>query len=369
MKKFLVKNATAISVVLVVAMLCCFPVCRYIVREKLIDDYNAVIGKLYEEDRTLAEKAAEYFYSSDLTKEHQEQGYLAMKEFGYTKQGMSLAKTYDLRVYRSTGIALAVLFVLLLYMLRLQKQQNQTELSWEKERLKEELWHSNRGEQTLLKTKQNTLQTYVENVAHQVRTPLTNAMLNIALVYDKQSESDQKMLDECSYHMERVNKLMERLLKIGRLEAGKVELAKEKDDVAKLLANLARLYPEQVKTELSKVELYFDYEWLYEALSCLIENCLDHVGAECVVQIRLSATENLAIITLEDNGDGFKEEDIPYLFERFYSSEKLKATGHYGIGLNLAKLVVEQHFGKISAYNRPEGGAGFKIELPKYKLK
>ena len=369
MKKFLVKNSTAIVVVLVVAMLCCFPVCRYTVREKLIADYNAVIGKLYEEDRTLAEKAAEYFYSSDLTKEHLEQGYLAMKEFGYTKQGMSLAKTYDLEVYWSTGIALAVLFVLLLCMLRLQKQQNQTELFEEKERLKEELWHSNRGEQTLLKAKQNTLQTYVENVAHQVRTPLTNAMLNIALVYDKQSESDKKMLDECIYHMERVNKLMERLLKIGRLEAGKVELAKEKDDIAKLLTELARQYPGQVKTELSKVELYFDYEWLYEALSCLIENCLDHVGAECVVQIRLSATEKLAIITLEDNGDGFKEEDIPYLFERFYSSEKLRATGHYGIGLNLAKLVVEQHFGKISAYNRPEGGAGFLIELPKYKLK
>ena len=120
MKKFLIKNSTAIIVVLVIAMLCCFPVCRYVVREKMISDYNAVIGKLYEEDRTLAEKAAEYFYSSDLTKEHMEQGYLAMKEFGYTKQGMSLAKTYDLRVYRCTGIALAVLFVLFLCMLRLQ---------------------------------------------------------------------------------------------------------------------------------------------------------------------------------------------------------------------------------------------------------
>lgn len=369
MKKFLVKNSTAIVVVLVVAMLCCFPVCRYIVREKLIADYNAVIGKLYEEDKTVAAKAAEYLYSSDLTTEHLEQGYLAMKEFGYTKQGMSLAKTYDLEVYRITGIVLAVLFVLFLYVLRLQKQQNKTELFLEKERLKEELWHSNRGEQTFLKTKQNTLQTYVENVAHQVRTPITNAMLNIALVYDKQSESDRKLLDECTYHMERVNKLMERLLKIGRLEAGKVELAKKKEDVAELLTELAGQYPEKIRTELCPVELYFDYEWLYEALSCLIENCLDHVGAECEVQLRLSATENLATITVEDNGAGFKEEDIPYLFERFYSSEKLKATGHYGIGLNLAKLVVEQHFGKISAYNRPEGGAGFLVELPRYKLK
>ena len=369
MKKFLIKNATAMIVILAIAILCCFPVCRYIVHERMIADYNAVIGKLYEEDKDLAAKAAEYFYSSDLTKENLEQGYLAMKEFGYTEQGMSLAKNYDVAVYRSTGIVLAVVFVLLLLMLRLQKQQNKTELFEETERLKEELWHSNRGEQTLLKTKQNTLQTYVENVAHQVRTPLTNAMLNIALVYDKQSEGDRKMLDECTYHMERVNKLMERLLKIGRLEAGRVELAKEKEDVADLLKELAGQYPERVKLTLCPVELYFDYEWLYEALSCLIENCLDHVGAECEVQIMLSATEHLATITVEDNGSGFKEEDIPYLFERFYSSEKFKATGHYGIGLNLAKLVIEQHFGKLSAYNRPEGGAGFLVELPRYKLK
>ena len=369
MKKFLVKNSTAILVVLVVAMLGCFTVCRYVVREKLIADYNAVIGKMYEEDKALAAKTAEYLYSSDLTKESLKQGYLAMKELGYTEQGMSLAKTYDLEVYRITGIVLAVLFVLFLCMLYFQKQQNKTELVEEKERLKEELWHSNQGEQTFLKTKQNMLQTYVENVAHQVRTPLANAMLNIALVYDKQSESDQKILDECTYHMERVNKLMERLLKIGRLEAGRVELAKEKEDVAKLIAELAGRYPERIKTKLCPTELYFDYEWLYEALSCLVENCLDHVGEKCEVQIGLSATEHLATITVEDNGDGFKEEDTLCLFERFYSSEIIKATGHYGIGLNLAKLVVEQHFGKLSAYNRPEGGAGFRIELPRYKLK
>ena len=137
MKKFLIKNSTAIIIVLVVAMLCCFPVCRYVVREKMISDYNAVIGRLYEEDRVLAEKAAEYLYSSELTKEYLEQGFSAMKEFGYTRQGMSLAKNYDLEVYRNTGIVLGVLFLLFLLTLWLQRQQNKTELFEEKERLKD----------------------------------------------------------------------------------------------------------------------------------------------------------------------------------------------------------------------------------------
>ena len=87
------------------------------------------------------------------------------------------------------------------------------------------------------------------------------------------------------------------------------------------------------------------------------------------VYVTLRQGENKAVIIIEDDGYGFNEEDIPYLFERFYSSKDIHATKHYGIGLNLAKLIIEGHYGKITAYNREKGGVGFCIELPQYKLK
>lgn len=370
MRKFIVKYSSLLIVLLTLAILGSFLVCRYEIRSRMIDDYNAVIGKMYTEDAALAEKTAKYLYANDVTEENLEAGKQAMQELGYTERGMFLAKTFDKEVYLVTGIVILVLFLLLVGVLVLQKQREGILLQEETQRVKEELLHSNLGEQQLMLKKQAMTQTYIENIAHQVRTPLANAMLNIGLVYENQSEGDKAVLEECTYHIERVNKLMERLLKIGRLEAGKVEFAKQKDNLATLLEKLGKHYPEEkVATKLQGVTMYFDYEWLYEAFSCLVENCLDHVGAECEVQIGLTATEELAVITVEDNGTGFKEEDIPCLFERFSSSEKLKATGHYGIGLNLAKLIVEQHYGKITAYNRKCGGAGFRIELPRYKLK
>lgn len=370
MKKFIVKYSAKLILFLTLAMLCSFFVCQHVVRNRMIDDYNAVVGKMYAEDAALAEKAAEYLYANDITQENLERGQQAMKVLGYTERGMFLAKTFDRSVYLVTGVLLMILFLLLVLVLVLQKQKESVLLQEEAQRIKEGLLHSNLGEQQLLEKRKAQTQTYVENVAHQVRTPLTNAMLNIALVYENQSEGDKKILDECTYHIERVNKLMERLLKISRLEAGKVEFVKQKDNLAELFRELEKSYPEtQVKTRLQDVILHFDYEWMYEAFSCLTENCLDHVGEGCEVQISLTATEELAIVTVEDNGNGFKEEDIPYLFERFYSSEKLTATGHYGIGLNLAKLIVEQHYGKITAYNRNSGGACFRVELPRYKLK
>ena len=370
MKKLIIKHSTACIIFLVCSMLLSISICQYFVRKAMIADYNAVVGKVYTEDRTLAEKVAEHLYSNDLTEENLAAGSEAMRELGYTEQGMFLAKTFDVKLYRITGAILLVLVLLLLLILYLKRDKEAVLLAEVKVRIADDILHSNLGEQQLLLKKQTMTQTYIENVAHQVRTPLANAMLNIGLVYEKQSEGDKEVLDECTYHIERVNKLMERLLKIGRLEAGRVEFAKQQENPVELFRELKKQYPEnQVKMQLQDTELFFDYEWLYEAFSCLIENCLDHVGAECEVQIDLTATAELAVITVEDNGTGFKEEDIPYLFERFYSSDKLKATGHYGIGLNLAKLIVEQHYGKITAYNRSGSGAGFRVELPRYKLK
>jgi len=370
MKKCIIKYSNFVICLLVLLMIGTFFVCQYAVRELMVSDYNAVIGKLYLEDRVLAEKAAEYLYANELTEENLAAGSQAMKEFGYTGQGMRFAKTFDKRCYQAAGMVVLVLFLLLLLVLFWRKDKEKLFLAEERERLKEELVRSNVGEWRFLEKKSAMTQTYVENVAHQVRTPLANAMLNIALVYENQTEEDKEILDECTYHMERVNKLMERLLKIGRLEAGKVELAKQEENLAVLFRELKKQYlPGQVQLELVEAQMFFDYDWLWEAFSCLVENCLDHVGASCTVRISLTATEERAVITVEDNGEGFKEEDIPNLFERFYSTEKLQATGHYGIGLNLCKLIVEQHYGKIRAYNVKDGGAGFLVELPRYKLK
>ena len=160
---------------------------------------------------------------------------------------------------------------------------------------------------------------------------------------------------------------MERLLKIGRFEAGKIIMNKQEERLDRILLDIISNY--NVNSDLEELSLYCDAKWLYEAFSCLIENCVDHNKANTPVTVRMKTSEDKVVVLIEDEGDGFRKEDIPYIFERFYSVEKAGSVGHYGIGLNLAKMIIEEHYGKVSAYNKESGGAGFKVELPILKLK
>ncbi|MDO5403557.1 MAG: HAMP domain-containing sensor histidine kinase, partial [Eubacteriales bacterium] len=109
-----------------------------------------------------------------------------------------------------------------------------------------------------------------------------------------------------------------------------------------------------------------DYDWLLDAFSNVISNSAEHADK---VYIGVETSREKCVITIKDNGGGFEKENIDKIFDRFESGNGAK-TFHMGIGLNLAKLVIEAHYGKISAYNDYEaGGAVFKIVLPQYQLK
>ena len=291
-----------------------------------------------------------------------------MERFGYTYTGVTFSKSYDLWAYGVCYIVVVFLLVLLAVIVLRHKKNTQMLVEQERVAIENELSHSNMGERQYLKKKNAQTQSYIENVAHQVRTPLTNVMLNINMIYDEQTEENKAVLDECNYHVERVNKLMDRLLKIGRLEAGKVVLEKQDENLAGVLRRIAKQH-NNIQAHTEDVIINMDYDWMYEAFSCLIDNCMEHSEPETEINVRLLSQNSKAIVIIEDNGDGFSEDDLPYLFERFYSDSRYKATGHYGIGLNLARMIIEAHYGTIKAYNRECGGAGFRIEIPILMLK
>ncbi|MGN1188745.1 MAG: sensor histidine kinase [Lachnospiraceae bacterium] len=371
LENLIVKNSLKLIIILSAFMVLCFGLCHICVRQSMVKDYNSIVGNAYSEDKQLAEVLAEYLYSDELTEEDALLGRQAMREFGYTSDGMLFAKTYDIRIYAIFYIIIAITFILLIIVIWYHRKNAALALEEEKARVTENVLHSNLGEKQFLDKKNRQTQNYIENVAHQVRTPLTNIMLNINMLYDDQTEVNKAVLDECNYHTERINKLMERLLKIGRLEAGKIIFEKQNENLRVILEKLVNAYPKEnrIITDFSDVFLNVDYDWIYEAFKCLMDNSLEHIRDNENVFVSLRQENNKAVIIIEDNGAGFNEEDIPYIFERFYSSNDSHATKHYGIGLNLAKLIIEGHYGSIHAYNRDSQGAAFRIELPQYKLK
>jgi signal transduction histidine kinase len=104
---------------------------------------------------------------------------------------------------------------------------------------------------------------------------------------------------------------------------------------------------------------------MQEAVSNLVKNALEHSPAHGRVTVHVESTNLFARFTVEDTGAGVRPEDLPRLFERFYQGRGARRTGGTGIGLALAKAIVERHGGFISADSAPDGGARFTVTLPR----
>jgi len=103
-------------------------------------------------------------------------------------------------------------------------------------------------------------------------------------------------------------------------------------------------------------------KWSIEALSNLLKNCIEHTPEEKKISIHYEQTPLFTGITIEDEGEGFLEEDIPYLFKRFYKGQNATKDS-IGIGLALAQTIIDRQNGLIEVQNRAEGGARFIIKM------
>lgn len=157
---------------------------------------------------------------------------------------------------------------------------------------------------------------------------------------------------------------------LARIDAGTLQLRREKTDVFTLLIlaeeNLQELFSESgVSIEISEneaAESFLDLEWTMEAVMNLMKNCMEHsVRGQ---KVHYCFEKNLLYVSIRiwDEGEGFAEEELPHLFERFYRG-KNAADGSIGIGLALAKEIVEMQNGVISARNLPSGGACFELHF------
>ncbi len=364
-KRFVSNNTGIIVMLLFVCMVATFFVSVYLIRQSVTNNYYSIINTVYKHDEAAAKELVHSIYRGENNPFDESEAKKILTDIGYREEDIEYSRfvkimsfSVPIAIFSIAGIVLILLFIN-------NKNETEKKLLEEKEKLLRELENSHLAERQFIQKKNAMTQNYVENVAHQVRTPLTNIMLNMDMICS--DEKNKEILEECNYHISRVNNLMERLLKIGRFEAGKIIMNKQEERLDRILLDIISNY--NVNSDLEELSLYCDAKWLYEAFLCLIENCVDHNKANTPVTVRMKTSEDKVVVLIEDEGDGFRKEDIPYIFERFYSVEKAGSVGHYGIGLNLAKMIIEEHYGKVSAYNKESGGAGFKVELPILKLK
>ena len=213
----------------------------------------------------------------------------------------------------------------------------------------------------------------VADISHQLRTPLTSLNLTVTLLeeQDVSPERRLKLTRDLKISLDRIDRLIEALLKMAKLDAGTVTFRKEALSVSSVIREAVR--PLMVPMELREQTLVIDtgdagFEgdrmWCAEALGNLLKNCMEHTPAGGTVTVHAEETALFTRITVRDTGEGFDPEDLPLLFERFHKG-KNALPGSIGIGLALARAVIAAQDGTVRAENAPDGGAMFIVTFYK----
>lgn len=205
------------------------------------------------------------------------------------------------------------------------------------------------------------------NIAHQLKTPVTSISLSLQMLEKQVSGQYPEQIEK---QLSRLTHLEEALLLLSRADAGTLPLARQDVDVFTLLTLAADGLHEVMEErgvsvdipELGQVRIQADMEWTMEAVMNLLKDCAEHSPAGGTVCCAYEREPLYTSIRIWDEGPGFAREDMSHLFQRFYRGQNA-APGGIGIGLALAKEIIEAQNGTIRAQNRPEGGGGFEIHF------
>ena len=399
MKKYkrmrrLIPAAFAVILLLMAAGTCFF---AWSVRQDFESGIKSMIGELYEEDPQSAEQMMNWLFEGERDASAGK-GQEALTAMGYTEKGteylyeQSRIYTFSVGMICAEILAGAALLILFLRMERLreereedlvrrirsgdmapetgsegQPEESEQALEYEIAKLFERL----EAEEHYLQEKNLMTQNFIENIAHQIKTPLSCISISQERILESTEGEARELARQSLRYTDEIGKLMKRLLDIGRLEAGKVIWHREMFRMADLLEDCAASLEngtERIRVAGDRdAEYYGDYEWLKEAFSNILKNCLEHDPGGEKITVSLTRSREGVKIVIRDHGTGISEKDLPYISDRFYLPEKT-GTSHVGIGLNLARLVVEQHFGAVTARNAEGGGAEFTVILPAYSI-
>lgn len=214
----------------------------------------------------------------------------------------------------------------------------------------------------------------IADISHQLKTPI--AALNIYNGILQQETADAATVQEFTslseQELDRIESLVQSLLKMARLDAGAITLERSPENVFDLLEHIKRQYSFRAEQEGKEIALEGDEQtvfscdrtWLTEAIGNLVKNALDHTAQGDRILVRWQQSPCLTQITVEDTGSGIHSEDLYHIFKRFYRSRFSKDTQGVGLGLPLAKSIVEAHQGSMEVHSKLGQGTAFTINFP-----
>ncbi len=228
-----------------------------------------------------------------------------------------------------------------------------------------------------LSTAEKEQQQFIADVSHELRTPLTvlRGSLEVTLEEERPPEEYREALGNALLEVRHLARLSQNLLFLVRGESGRITLSFANMDLTRLLGDLAReLVPAAsdrgltVSAELpdKPVTAFVDADRLQQVFHNLFENAMRYTPSGGSIRVGLAASPGEARMEVSDTGIGIPERDLPFVFERFFRSDRARRaySGGSGLGLSIARWIVEAHKGKIAVRSAPGRGSTFTVTLP-----
>jgi len=215
----------------------------------------------------------------------------------------------------------------------------------------------------------------VADVAHELRTPLSNIRGYLEAMRDGIIEPDAAAMRSLNEEASLLSRLVNELQELSLAEAGELKLVYQAEDITKLVNQAVLPWQRQVAAKEISLSLdlpddlplvTIDWQRVNEVLHNLLENAVAHTPKGGAIKVTASARGKWLEVSVSDTGEGIPAEDLPHIFERFYRVDKsrARATGGSGLGLTIARRLVEAHGGRITVESKLGKGSRFSFTLP-----
>ena len=352
---------------------------------------RALTGALYLYDKTSAENYLDVLSKMKITQavgRYVNEGNAAIEKIGYGSKGYSyiFLLSGEICIYIIALLTLSVVFICCMVSIRSMTAHSVIADALAVKERNVILENRLKQENEYNKKQQRKMQDFIENIAHQIKTPLAAIILNLEFMQElHMDERMGRLVDESAGSAFRIRDFIRTLLNISRFENKKVIIAADEVIIGSIITdsinnfmnciiheNQNDIFIVQYDDKCESAVIYADEMWLVEAIANVIGNSADYIKniPDGKVYITAGCDERKVVIKIEDNGKGLTVKDQDDIFDRFSTTRNSASDMHVGLGLNLSRLIIEAHYGIIKAGNSEEyGGAEFTIILPRYRLK
>lgn len=217
------------------------------------------------------------------------------------------------------------------------------------------------------------LKNTISDISHQLKTPLAALNIYNGLLQGEAEGNPaiQEFAERSEQELDRIETLVQNLLKITKLDAGSIVIEKHPENVEELLRDVELHFAYRAKQEQKEIVLSgaddiwlsCDRDWMLEAIDNLVKNALDHTAQGGIIQMEWRQLPSAVQILVKDNGSGIHPEDLHHIFKRFYRSRFSQDTQGIGLGLPLAKAIIGAHNGTITVDSELGMGTTFTISF------